>query len=157
MALLQVPKRGDHIGKTKRGKGSKVMAITDAAGLPFSIRTRGANHHEVKLIQETLACSMLKELPQRLIAYKAYDSDNLRSELANQSIELICPHRKNRKKKAKQDGRKLRRYRRRWKVEKFFAWLHNYRRCVVRWDFYDRNFEGFILLATIVSYLKKYF
>ena len=49
-------------------------------------------------------------------------------------IELICPHRRNRKKPKLQDGRKLRRYRRRWKVERTFAWLDNFRRLVVRWD-----------------------
>lgn len=100
---------------------------------------------------------MVEQPPERLIADKAYDSDELRQELAHQGIELICPHRRNRKKKSTQDGRKLRRYRRRWKVERFFAWLHNYRRCVVRWDFYDRNFEGFVLIATMVIYLKKWF
>ena len=133
------------------------MAITDAAGLPLAIRTRGANHPEVKLVEETIDCLILEDPIERLIGDKAYDSDALRDKLSSRGIELIAPHRKNRKRKATQDGRKLRRYVRRWKVERFFAWLHNYRRCVVRWDFYDHNFEGFVLLATIAIYLKKYF
>jgi transposase len=111
----------------------------------------------VKLVEDTLSVFVVDETPKRLIADRAYDSDPLRKELSKKGIELICPHRKNRKKPRTQDGRKLRRYARRWKVERYFAWLHNYRRCVVRYDFYDRNFEGFILVATLAIYLKKYF
>ena len=133
------------------------MAITDATGLPLSIWTAGANRHEVKLVSETLQSRVIEELPKRLIADKAYDSDPLRQNLQRLGIDLIVPHRKNRVKPKTQDGRKLRRYCRRWKVERYFAWLHNYRRCVVRYDFYDRNFEGFVLIATVMIYLKKYF
>ena len=133
------------------------MAITDAAGLPIAVWTAGANRHEVKLVEDTLSVCVIEELPKRLIADRAYDSDPLRKELSKKGIELICPHRRNRKKPKTQDGRKLRRYARRWKVERYFAWLHNYRRCVVRYDFYDRNYEGFILVATLAIYLKKYF
>ena len=39
---------------------------------------------------------------------------------------MIAPHRKNRKKGKTQDGRKLRRYKRRWKIERLFAWLQNF-------------------------------
>jgi hypothetical protein len=33
-----------------------------------------------------------------------------------------------------QDGRCLRRARRRWKIERLFAWMHNFRRLVTRWE-----------------------
>jgi integrase len=49
----------------------------------------------------------------RVIADKAYDSDPLRKRLRQRGIELICPHKKNRVRPATQDGRALRRYRRR--------------------------------------------
>jgi hypothetical protein len=45
------------------------------------------------------------------------------AELAQLGIELIAPHRRNRKKPKTQDGRPLRRYKRRWKIERLFAWL----------------------------------
>ena len=128
------------------------MAITDATGLSIALRTRSAKHHEVNW-----QCRIVKELPQRLIADTAYDSDKLRAKLKQLGIDLTVPHRKNRTKKATQDSRKGRRYKRRWKVERFFAWLQNNRRSVVRWAYYDLNFEGFILIATIASYLKKCF
>ena len=55
-------------------------------------------------------------------------------------IEMIAPHHSIRTRTLTQDGRTLRRYRRRWKVERLFAWLHNYRRIVVRWERYPENF-----------------
>ena len=125
---------GHYIGKTNRGKGSKVMAITDAADLPLAIWTTSAQHHEVKLVGRTLEIWMLKMLPKRLIADRAYHSVKLRRELAVLGIELIAPHRKNHKKLKTQDGRKLRRYKRRWNVERYFALLHNYKRYVTRYD-----------------------
>ncbi|MEM7105263.1 MAG: transposase [Bacteroidota bacterium] len=101
------------------------MEITDANGLPFAVWTTGANRHEVTLVEATLEFSHLDEQPKRLIADRAYDSDKLRGDLEFLGIELIVPHRRNRSKSKTQDGRKLRRYRKRWKVERYFAWLHN--------------------------------
>ena len=42
---------GLEIGATKRGKGMKIMAIVDRHGLPLSVSTHAANHHEVRLEQ----------------------------------------------------------------------------------------------------------
>ena len=97
----------------------------------------------------------IEQLPERLIGDKAYDSDALDKELKQQGIEMIAPHRKNRNKKT-QDGRKLRRYKRRWKVERFFAWLFNYRRCLVRYEYKEENFKAFILLACMLILLKPF-
>src|SRR5262249_54869433 len=41
---------GLEIGATKRGKGMKIMAIVDRHGLPLSVSTHAANHHEVGLV-----------------------------------------------------------------------------------------------------------
>ena len=68
----------------------------------------------------------------RVIADKAYDSDPLRNRLRRRGIELICPHKKGRVRPATQDGLALRRYRRRWIIERTIAWLGNFRRLVVR-------------------------
>ena len=51
----------------------------------------------------------MKEKPERLVGDKAYDSDPLDETLKEQGIEMIAPHRNNRKKRKTQDGRKLRR------------------------------------------------
>lgn len=101
------------------------MAITDASGLPISLWTTGASTHEVKLVEQTIEERFIKEKPKRIIGDLAYDSDPLDKKLKKKRIRLIAPHKCNRKKKVTQDGRELRRYCRRWKVERFFAWIQN--------------------------------
>ena len=144
------------MGKTKRGKGTKLMAVADGAGLPLAIHTAAATPHEVTLVPETLAQTFTPEFPERLIGDKAYDSDPLDAQLAAVGIEMIAPHRANRKQPATQDGRPLRRYRRRWKMERLFAWLQNFRRLVVRHEYLAENFLGFVHLGCIVILLRCY-
>jgi transposase len=150
-------KRGFRVGKTKRGKGTKLMAVADSAGLPLAIYAESASPHEVRLVEETLCARFTDERPQKLIGDKAYDSDPLDERLAVFETELIAPHKANRKRAKTQDGRKLRRYKRRWKIERLFAWLQNFRRVLVRFDYHDANYLGFVHLACIVILLRNYF
>ena len=149
-------KKGRAVGKTKRGKGTKLMVVADNASLPLAIHAASASPHEVTLVGETLLQSFVSGRPERLIGDKAYDSDPLDAELAERGIELIAPHRSNRKKPATQDGRKLRRYKRRWKVERLWAWLQNFRRVATRFDFHVENFLGFVHLGCIKILLRCY-
>jgi transposase len=103
------------------------MAVADRHGLPVAVFVESATPHEVKLALPTLIQMVVPEAPQNLIGDNAYDSDKLDAELRRYGIELIAPHRCNRKNKT-QDLRRLRRYRRRWKMERLFAWLQNFRR-----------------------------
>lgn len=146
---------GDAIGPTKRGKGVKIMAIVDRHGLPLSVSTHAANHHEVTLVQLSFDFYMIEAKPDHLIGDKAYDSDGLDAQLAEQGVELIAPHRANRRKLKTQDGRALRRYARRWLVERFFAWMQWKRRLLTRWEYYAHNFLGFVQLASITILLKR--
>ena len=120
-----------------------------------------ASPAEVTLLETTLENVAVprrrgrpRKKPQRLIADKAYDSDALRKRLRRRGIELICPHRKNRRRRT-QDGRKLRRYRRRWKVERTFAWLNHFRRLVVRWDRSITIYNAFFHVACLVITLRQ--
>ena len=97
---------------------------------------------------------MIAAKPENLIGDKAYDSDGLDQSLQEQGTEMIAPHRSNRTFKT-QDGRRLRRYARRWLVERYFAWLQWKRRLVVRWEYYASNFLGFVELASITMLLKR--
>ena len=143
------------MGKTKRGKGTKIMAFSDGSSVPLALHAQSASPHEVTLVEPTLESAFVKEKPERLIGDKAYDSDPLEESLLEKGIEMIAPHRKNRKKKKSQDGRKLRRYKRRWKVERLFAWLQNFRRLVVRYEYKEENFLGMAQLGCIVILLRK--
>lgn len=147
---------GAEIGPTKRGKGVKIMAIVDRHGLPLSVSTHAANHHEVTLVQLSFDFYMIEAKPENLIGDKAYDSDQLDQELRQEGIEMIAPHRSNRVRHKTQDGRRLRRYQRRWIVERFFAWMQWQRRLLVRWEYHSLNFLGFVQLASIVILLKQF-
>jgi len=147
---------GDEIGPTKRGKGVKIMAIVDRHGLPLAVSTHAANHHEVTLVQLSFEFYMIEAKPQNLIGDRAYDSDKLDEELRDDGIEMIAPHKRNRVRQRTQDGRRLRRYERRWLVERFFAWIQWQRRLLVRWEYYAENFLGFVQLATIAILLKQF-
>jgi transposase len=133
-------KRGLCVGKTKRGKGTKTMVLVDGRGLPLGAEIASASPHEVTLIEPLLDERVLPTKPRRLIYDAAADSDPLRTRLAKRGIELVSPHRKNRKKPPTQDGRKLRRYRRRWKIERSIGWLFNFRRLVTRYEYHAHYF-----------------
>lgn len=153
--LQRREKGGSAVGPTKRGKGSKIVAIADRHGLPIAVHLASARPNEITLVEPTLERRFLQEAPARLIGDKAYDSDPLDQRLRETlGVELISPHRWNRSKPVTQDGRALRRYRRRWKIERLFAWLHNYRRVVIRWEYHPENFLGMIRLACAVILLR---
>lgn len=131
------------------------MAVADGAGLPLAVSIASASPHEVTLVDATLDASFAPALPDRLIGDKAYDSDGLDARLADErGIELIAPHRESRVRPATQDGRPLRRYRRRWRVERLNAWLQNFRRLVTRYEYHAENFLGMVHLGCIVILLR---
>ncbi len=130
------------------------MAIADSTGLPLAAWTTSASPAEVKLVEETIDASFYPWIYERLIGDKAYDSDGLDQRLwEERRIEMISPNRRNRK-VATQDGRPLRRYKRRWKVERLFAWLQNFRRLVTRYERHAENFQGFVHLGCMVILLR---
>ncbi len=144
------------MGKTKRGKGTKIMGLTDSFGVPIAIDATSASPHEITLVDDTLDACFLENIPEKVIGNKAYDSDILDERLAKErGVKMIAPHKSNRTKTATQDGRTLRRYRKRWKVERLFAWLQNFRRLVVRYEYHLKNFLAMIQLGCIVILLRR--
>jgi len=87
---------------------------------------------------------------------KAYDSDKLRSKLAGRGISLLVPFKRNRKNKRKQSDKLWASYKRRWKVERTFAWLGNFRRLVVRYERLLPVYQGFFHLACIIIALRQF-
>jgi transposase len=133
------------------------MAVADGAGIPIAIHATSASPHEVTLVETTLEQSFVSTGPERLIGDLAYDSDPLDARLRAQGIDMIAPHKSNRIRSVTQDGRKLRRYRHRWKVERLFAWLHNFRRLVTRYEYHVENFLGFVHLGCMCIILRTHF
>ena len=132
------------------------MAIADGHGLPVAICAESASPAEVKLVTRTVDERFVAEPPERVIGDKAYDSDRLDDQMLQEyGTELIAPHRRGRRRdRLTQDGRALRRYKRRWKVERMFAWLYNFRRLVVRWEYHADNYLGFVHLACAIILLR---
>jgi transposase len=132
------------------------MGLADAHSRPLAIAVTSASPHEVTLVDQMLANKFVEADPERMIGDRAYDSDALDEHLAERGIEMISAHRDNRTKAATQDGRPLRRCARRWKIERLWAWLQNYRRIEVRHDYAVENYLGFVLLGCILILLRAY-
>lgn len=126
------------------------MVLVDGRGLPLAIDVTSASPAEVKLIEPLLDQAVTRYVPRRLIYDRAADSDFLRENLDDRGIELICPHRAGRVRPALQDGRPLRRYRKRWIIERTIGWLQSFRRLVTRYEFHASLFHGFAKIACLI-------
>jgi transposase len=96
-----------------------------------------------------------KQKPQRIIADRGYDSRQLWLRLKQRGIQLIAPHLSTRKHRY-QDGRALRRYRRRWIIERTNAWLHAFRRLVTRYENKLENYSAFVHVACMLIVLRQF-
>lgn len=137
------------------------MVVVDGSGIPLGSQLASATPAEVTLAESTLQKISVRQprgrprkRPLRVIADRGYDSDPLRRQLLKRGILLIVPHRKSRTKPSLNDGRELRRYRKRWKVERTFAWLGNFRRLLVRYDHHLHVYEAFFHVACLIITLR---
>ena len=157
-------KGGAEVGKTKRGKGTKWMVVVDGRGVPLGNSLHSASPSEMRLAEQTLAAIRVgrrhhagrpRQKPLRVIADKGYDCDALRKRRRRRGIVLIAPLRLNRRRTPPQDGRVLRRYKRRWIVERTFAWLGNFRHLVVRYDRSLTIYQAFFHIACFMIVLRR--
>lgn len=154
-------KRGEAVGLTKRGKGTKLVVLVSGEGVPLGVQVAAASASEASLAIPTF--DELTDIvvdggigkPRFVIADKGYDSDPLRDAFAARGVTLLSPHRRNRKRPSRNDGRNMRRYRRRWVVERTFGWFHNFRRLVTRYDRTIRAFRAFVHVACVVLALRR--
>jgi len=138
------------------------MVVVDGKGVPLGISIASASPAEVTLVPQTLNTIAVprprggrpRKRPDNLIGDKGYDSDALRADLAERGIHLISPYRKNRVTRPYQDRRRLRRYRRRWIVERTFAWFGAFRRLLVRHERNSRLYLAFVQFAAALIALR---
>jgi transposase len=135
------------------------MVWVDGAGPPLGLHGAAASPAEVTLLEATLApvhvprahcAGRPRQRPDRLIADRGYDSNAVRAALAPRGIPPIIPARSNTHRATHQDGRCLRRSRRRWIVERSNAWRYHFRRLVVR---YERSAEIYTALGHVAGAL----
>ena len=141
-----------------------LMAVVDGNGIPLNVEVESAATYEGHVAEKTVGGITIKKrgkqakrlVPTRVISDKGYDDDGLRKTFADKGIDLIVPYRVNRVNRPYEDGRKLRRYKRRWKVERTNAWFKNFRRVAVRWDRSLTAYKGFVHIACICITLMKF-
>jgi transposase len=137
------------------------MVVVDGKGIPLACQLGSAQPSEVTLLEPTLdhidlGPNKRTPKPKRLICDKGYDSDPLRQRLHSQrGIDLIVPYRRYRQERRYHDARKLRRYKRRWKIERTFAWIGNFRRLVVRYERNLKIYQAFFHLACLIITLRQ--
>ena len=158
--LCSRKKGGTGIGKTKVGKGSKVMLVVEGNGLPIGLHLDSAQPHEITLAAQTLktirvpqTCGRPRTRPTALAADKAYDSRAFRTALRQRGIQVAIPTFERSQRKKPKRGRPLKvgaLYKSRWKVERAFAWMDNCRRLVVRWERSLHIYKAFCLIALIL-------
>lgn len=137
----------------------KLEVVSDAAGTPVGVTTGAANEPEAELVGPAL-----RSIPEGVavpdgvpvVTDRAYDSDPLRQELADEGFVLLSPHRKNRRRPPTNDGRRMRRYRRRWVIERTMSWVHSFRRLLVRHEVYSFLYDGFVHLALALFTLSRF-
>lgn len=156
--------RGDRVGKTARGQGTTRRVVADGQGLPLGVGVGKSSPSEVKLLERTCDNVRVKRRrghhcrphqPQRLIADRGDKSNRVRALLGTRDIEPVIPKRRHNTRATHQDGRKLRRYRRRRLIEWTNAWWQNFRRLVVRDERAVRNFEALVHMACVRITRKK--
>ncbi|MCG6154176.1 transposase [Rubinisphaera sp. ICM_H10] len=156
--VLSCQKRGLKVGKTKSGKGSKVMLLTDAHGLPLGLQVHSASPHDVNLIEPLLRGSLRWVMRARRFIYDtAADSRRLRRRVWLYGPRLIATYRRRRNEQhaRRLNSRDQRYYDLRYRIERTFAWLSNYRRLNIRWEYHAHLFEGFWQLACLFTILKR--
>lgn len=146
---------GDKIGTTKWGKGSKIMVIVNHESKPLAAIVTSANPHELRLLDETLRDLPDILAPKILVGDRAYDSDSHDKKAYEKGIQLVAPHKKNRKKQRTQDAKELEIfYKERWRVERFFAWTKYARRLLNRFEKKSFIFQNFLDLFSVLTFLK---
>lgn len=137
------------------------MVLADGAGTPLSVQAETASPAGVKLLEPTLRNGHIggrrakRRRPRRLIADRGYDSNAARALLVKRDIEPIIPARHHNRRATHQDGRKLRRYRRRWIIKRTNSWLQSFRRLVVQYERSATVFRALVHLACALITLNK--
>ena len=133
----------------------------------MAITTTGANgneREEVKLLLQKADHVRRKSLSERMTVLegdKGYDATWLRQALLVLQIFPLIPYRKIKGRKTVEISEVCQRFnltRRRWMVERSFAWLkRRCRRLMMRWERIAKIWTGFAVMGVIYNWIKKLF
>ena len=141
------------VGLTRHGKGSKIQALVDEDSLPLTFQLTSANPNESTITKTLL--EDVDELPAIVVADKAYDYDFLRDAFAERNSKLLSPPRADRSKPPRDQEQIGRHYKRRWAVERLFAWLAAWRRLANRWERRAEHYWQWLCLGISLIYVRR--
>jgi len=127
--------------------GSKHHLLVDAGGIPLAWRLTGGNRNDITQLIPLVervppvrgTVGRPRRRPERLTADRAYDHRPQRRALHTRGIKVEIARRKS------AHGSGLGRYR--WVVERTFAWLHQFKRLLVRYERRGDIHEAFLALG----------
>ena len=157
---------GEKVGLTRKGKGTKWRLVVDGNGLPLGCHLDGADCAEVQLARQTLDTIRVarprgrpKRWPKKLVADRGYDSSDLRHLLRCRGIRRCIPAQRRpntwRAKRGRPVVARKEDYQQRYKVERSFAWLGNFRRLLIRWEHQVPIYRGFFTVALALVCVKR--
>jgi transposase len=137
------------------------MVLADGAGTPLGLHLEAASPSEVKRVEATLASGNVRtgqwqrgQLTRRM-GDRGYDSNTVGILLMQRGIKPVIPECSNNHVTTPQDGRKMRRDKRRWIIERGNSWLQAFRRLVVRYERLEKIFAALVHMACALITLKR--
>lgn len=135
--------------------GSKHHLLVDASGIPLAWTLTGGNRNDVTQLIPLLdsvpavrgRAGRPRKRPERLTADRGYDHDSYRRQLRRRGITPEIARR--------QTGHGSGLGRARWVVERTFAWLHNLKRLLVRYDRRAEIHEAFLALGCCLVCFRR--
>src|SRR5215210_2025953 len=135
--------------------GSKHHLLVDAAGIPLAWTVTGGNRNDVTqlipLVERVPSVrgkvGRPRRRPDRITADRGYDHDKYRRELRRRGIASEIARRQT------EHGSGLGRAR--WVVERTFAWLHHFKRLLVRYDRRQEIHEAFLAIGCCLVCLRR--
>jgi transposase len=118
-----------------RGRpGSKQHLLVDATGIPLAFSVTGGNRNDITQLIPLLDAvpavggrpGRPRRRPDSVLADRGYDHDKYRRLVRARGIKPVIARRQS------DHGSGLGRHR--WVVERTFAWLHNFKRLLVRYE-----------------------
>jgi transposase len=165
-SFASAKKGGDQVGLTKKGKGTKWMLVIDGNGLPLGFHLDSAKTAEVRLAEQTLDTVSVgrprgrpRRRPEKLVADRAYDSSAFRAALRRRGMAMCIPPKRRparwRPKRGHPIVARKEEYRLRYKGERSFAWLGNYRRLLIRWERLFLVYRSFFTVAVMLLCVRR--
>lgn len=138
------------MGRSRGGLTTKVHAVTDAHGLPITLKLTAGQAHDGRSADDMLHTV---GSGQTLLADAAYDSNRLRNHLAAVGAKAVIKPIPRRSAPPPLDKHA---YRRRNRIERFFSKLKHYRAVATRYEKHDANFLALVKLAATRIWLRAY-